>query len=94
MPTNPAVFVFAMEGCGACEEYLPRFKQIAGPYRRALPIGIYDVSKGGKPAQFGDKLGVRATPTTIVMDRRGHFHRAVGALADRAIKQLLDRAVG
>ncbi len=91
---NPAVFVFAMEGCGACEEYLPRFKQIAGPYRRALPIGIYDVSKGGKPTEFGDKLGVRATPTTIVMDRRGHFHRVVGALADRAIKQLLDRAVG
>lgn len=83
-----------MDGCGACEQYLPRFKQIAGPYRQALPIGIYDVSKGGKAAAFGDKLGVRATPTTIMMDRRGKFHRVVGAIADRAIKQLLDRAIG
>ncbi len=94
MPAQPAVFVFAMHGCGACEEYLPRFKQLAGPYRQAVPIGIYDVSRGGREAAFGDKLGVRATPTTVVLDRRGKLHRVIGAITDRAIKQLLDRAVG
>ncbi len=94
MPAQPAVFVFAMHGCGACEEYLPRFKQLAGPYRREVPIGIYDVSRGGREAAFGDKLGVRATPTTVVLDRRGKLHRVIGAITNRAIKELLDRAAG
>lgn len=91
---QPAVFVFAMQGCGACEEYLPRFQQLAGPYRRRIPIGIYDVAKGGHAAMFGDKLGVKATPTTVVMDGRGHLKRFVGALGNAAINQILRQAAG
>lgn len=90
--TNPAVFVFAMHGCGACEEYLPRFKELAGPYRRVIPIGIYDVQQDTKAAHFGDKLGVKATPTTIVMDKQGRLKRFVGALGNAAIKELLKQA--
>ncbi len=91
---QPAVFVFAMHGCGACEEYLPRFQQLAGPYRRQIPIGIYDVAKGGRAAMLGDKLGVKATPTTIVMDGHGRLQRFVGALGNTAINQLLKRVAG
>lgn len=89
---KPAVFVFAMHGCGACEEYLPRFKQVASPYRGALPIGIYNVQDrhGGS---LGDKLGVRATPTTIVMDKHGRLKHIVGAIGNAAIKELLKQAV-
>lgn len=91
---RPAVFVFAMHGCGACEEYLPRFQQLAGPYRGRIPIGIYDVAKGGRAAMLGNKLGVHATPTTIVMDERGKLRRFVGALGNAAINQLLRHAAG
>lgn len=91
-PRKPAVFVFALQGCGACEDYVPRFKQLAGPYRTEIPIGIYDVGDG-RGAEFGTKMGVRATPTTVVMDRAGRLHRAVGAIGNAAIKALLDRAL-
>lgn len=89
--SQPAVFVFAMHGCGACEEYLPRFKQLAGPYRSVMPIGIYDVAKDRKAAQLSDKLGVKATPTTIVM-KGGRLRQFVGALGNAAINQLLREA--
>lgn len=89
---KPAVFVFALQGCGACEDYVPRFQQLAGPYRREMPIGIYDVG-AGRGAEFGNRMRIQATPTTIVMDRRGRLHRAVGALGNAAIKALLDRAI-
>ena len=91
-PRKPAVFVFALQGCGACEEYVPRFKQAAGPYRGVVPIGIYDVGDG-HGAEFGNKMGVRATPTTVVMDRGGRLHKVVGAIGNAAIKALLDRAL-
>ncbi len=80
-----------MHGCSACEDYLPRFKQLAEPYRGAIPIGIYDVNDatGG---HFGDKLGVQATPTTVVMDRHGRLKRFVGALGNAAIRALLKQA--
>jgi thiol-disulfide isomerase/thioredoxin len=80
-----------MPGCGACEEYLPRFQQLAGPYRREIPIGIYNV-QDGRGAHFGDKMGVKATPTTIVMDKHGRLKRFVGALGNAAIRELLKHA--
>lgn len=37
------IVVFVMEGCGACEEYLPRFKaQVAAARRRGQRINFYD----------------------------------------------------
>lgn len=81
-----------MHGCGACEDYVPRFQQLAGPYRRDMAIGVYDLAKGGRDAMFADKLGVRATPTTVVMNRHGRFRRVVGSIADSAIRALLNNA--
>jgi len=88
------VFVFAMHGCSACDEYLPRFKQLSGPLRNQMPIGIYDLAKDGLGAtNFAGKLGVQATPTTVVMDRRGRLHRYVGAVGNAVIRELLKRAL-
>lgn len=91
---SPAVFVFVMEGCGACEEYLPRFSKIAEPYHaQGLPIGVYDIAKHGREAEFGTRMGIQATPTTIRMDGAGRFHKHVGAISDGAIAALLKAAV-
>lgn len=94
MPNTPAaVFVFGQMGCPACATYIPRFKRIAGPYRKRLQIGVYDLARDGQSAnEFASRLGIRATPTTVVMNRRGGLHKQVGALGDAQIVQLLDSA--
>lgn len=91
---NPAVFVFAQSGCGACEEYLPRFQGLAGSYRNACPVGVYDLAKDRHASEFATRLGIQATPTTVVMDRQGKLHRYIGAVGNAVIRELLKRAVG
>jgi len=93
--TPAAVFVFGQAGCPACAVFVPRFKRIAGPYRKRIQIGVYDLARDGRHANdFASKLGIRATPTTVVMNRRGSIHKHVGALGDAQIKQLLDSVAG
>jgi thioredoxin-like negative regulator of GroEL len=95
VPTPAAVFVFGQAGCPACLGYIPRFKRIAAPYRGRIQIGVYDLARDGQHAnEFASKLGIRATPTTVVMNRRGGLHKHVGALGDAQIKQLLDSVAG
>lgn len=92
MSTPAAVFVFGAHGCPACTEYVPRFKRIAGPYRNRFPIGVYDLARDGQHAnEFASRLGIRATPTTVVMTHRGAIHKKVGALGDAQIRELLER---
>jgi hypothetical protein len=86
------VFVFGQAGCPACSEYIPRFKRIAAAFRDRFPIGIYDLLRDGPKAnEFATRLGIRATPTTVVMTSRGSLHKHVGALAESAIRELLER---
>lgn len=90
MSRPAAVFVFGQFGCPACSEYIPRFKRVAGPYRRHFPIGIYDLAKDGPHAnEIATRLGIRATPTTVIMTTRGSLHKRVGALGDADIRALL-----
>ena len=88
----PAVFVFGQAGCPACEEYLPRFKQLASG--SPFPVGVYDLAKDRKANDFATRMGVSATPTTVVMDRHGRLHKTVGAVTDSAIRALLKRVLG
>ena len=90
----PAIFVFGAHGCPACEEYLPVFKDTVSRSRPSCPVGVYDLAKNDpRVAEFATRLGIRATPTTVVMDSRKKLHRAVGALTAAALQQLLKRAV-
>lgn len=91
--TRPtAVFVFGQAGCPACSEYVPRFKRLAAPYRNRFPIGIYDLARDGQRVnEFASKLGIRATPTTVVMNRRGGLRKLVGALTEAQIRELLEK---
>ena len=93
MPSNSpaAIFVFGQAGCGHCTEYIPRFQRIARPYQKTFPIGIYDLAKEPHAVEFADRLGgIRVTPTTVVMSRRGSLHKHPGALSDQQIRDLLE----
>lgn len=87
-PRSPAVFVFAQHGCPACDEFLPRFKQLAGG--APFPVGVYHLGDGGRGDELATALKINATPTTVVMTRGGKFLKKVGAIADRALQTLLN----
>lgn len=92
-PSEPpkAVFVFGQAGCSHCTTYIPRFKRVAASYRNRFPIGIYDLARDGQRANdFANKLGIRGTPTTVVMTRRGGLVKHTGVLDESAIKKLLE----
>jgi thioredoxin-like negative regulator of GroEL len=82
-----------MQGCPACEEYMPRFKNACSRNPPSCPVGVYDLASDPRANEFATRLGIRATPTTVVMDRRGKLHKFVGALADSKILQILKQVV-
>ncbi len=88
----PAVFVFVQEGCFACRDYLPRFRRLSRGV--PFPVGIYDIAQSDERVQeFARKMSVRATPTTVVLDSRGHLHRHVGALPEAQIIEVLHSVI-
>lgn len=86
------IAVFIMQGCGACHDYLPRFTQIARGYP-SLQARVFDVSTA-QGNDVANRLGVRATPTTIVDYQDGRMLRRVGALDNADITRLFERAAG
>ena len=93
MPT-PAVFVFIQAGCGACMDYEPKFARVAAEHPPGAPVvGIYDLADNNARVQeFSEKLGIRATPTTVVMTSSGAFHRHVGSLPVAQIRDIFAKA--
>lgn len=94
---NVVVLVFVMDGCSACDEYLPVFKKIAAPYKQAgIPILIYDIGDDAPDAvdALAERFGVEATPTTVVA-RRGlpGYLKVEGDDGPAATKQLMDAAL-
>lgn len=91
MPARrPAAFVFIQGGCPACHDFMPKFKQASRgfPYK----VGVYDIGKGGHGAEFANRMRIRATPTTVVLDSGGHLHRREGTMPVADISALLGRA--
>lgn len=90
--TSPAVLVFVMRNCGACSEYMPRFLRIVRPFhQKGLGVQIIDVGGDKRSSAFADRLKIKATPTTIVMGRRGPVRRE-GAITNTEIKKILEQA--
>lgn len=86
------VMVFAQAGCPACTEYMPRIGRLAGAYRwRGLQVQPVDINtKQGRT--LAKKLGIDATPTTVVLRGAGSF-KMVGAVGDEQIAQILAAAI-
>lgn len=97
-PNEPViVMVVSQEGCGACEEYLPRFAAIAAPYaQQGLAIIHLDAADDRPEAQaWMDQVKVESTPTTYVLRHRGRgggVWKLEGGVDDATIKQTLDFA--
>jgi thiol-disulfide isomerase/thioredoxin len=89
------VVVFHMNGCGPCEEYLPRFRKIASGYKNRLSIRAVNITRTERRIQATViKFKVEATPTTLVIDDSDTvLKRKVGALDEREIERLLEFAV-
>jgi len=102
--------VFAMPGCGACDEYLPRFERLVKAYRAqgvpfvlwrpgqafphgSIPVLIYDAAAQNDEMQaFADRLGISATPTTVMMGR-STTAKIEGAIENDHIERLLHAAM-
>jgi protein-disulfide isomerase len=95
------VLVFHMDGCPACEAFLPKFRAIAPHYGplsengymavtgRGVPSGIYDANKCDPLAEH---FNIRATPTMIVARRQASQLREEGDLDERTIHLMFQSA--
>ncbi len=81
------VLVFAMPECPACEEFVPRFRQIAGQYPQVKSY-VLDISQP-VPWKLADQYGVNATPTMVVARRPRGMVKWEGAVPDREIHRAL-----
>ena len=96
------VAVFTMKGCGACEDFMPRFQRIARAPRpelrnlsfaHYLPMPYYDVNDKRYDA-LCNRFGVLYTPTTLVLRRPTGIKRFETApMPDEEIEQMLGFAM-
>jgi len=77
------VAVFHQEGCGHCEEYLPRFVRASEKFPD-VPYVLCDLGKR-KAERYAEQFNVRLTPTTMILRADGRHEVFEGALSDVAI---------
>jgi thiol-disulfide isomerase/thioredoxin len=77
------VLVFVMEGCPACEGYVPKFRQVAERHKtRAFAI---DCNKQTKAADF---YKISNTPTTLVLRHGFEIMRKEGELSTTEVENI------
>lgn len=109
--TNALIIVFAMHGCPACEDFLPRFIQQVDGFQQLghpfvihavgqqlqpgqIPVAIYDSnSRDPELQKLADFYQIQNLPSTMLLSKRGQFHKHEGALDDSQIYSLLVEAV-
>lgn len=86
-----AVIVWTQDGCPACEEYLPKFRNIALQYAKCMPVIIADVNAFSRAA---DIFRVQSTPSTIITryGRRGFAGFIDGDASEERIRTLFAAA--
>lgn len=89
-PPAPSVFVFVMQGCGHCHEYVPKLRRAVKSLGAGAPkIFVGDISKDASAQKWATLWKVDATPTTIAINAQGKRKKALGAVGDAEIKTLL-----
>jgi thiol-disulfide isomerase/thioredoxin len=89
---NPvALLVFYMNGCPACEEFLPRFKNVAKDFPQLVPHLIEINSK--LTSRIADRYRVKYTPTMVLLHKNGSKKVVAGAVDDDTICKLFEAAV-
>lgn len=107
-PYRVVIAVFGMDGCGACETYIPRLAERAKRHgwrfhvyepkkpvpKNAIPILIYDAASPDPQVQeLANRYAVSATPATIVLRRGPGSFKVEGGLDDAQIDHLLTIAL-
>lgn len=96
MQPGAVVIVFVMKGCGACEEYLPRLKQLMKQHQFTVQLFVLDVSDPNNTdiGYHADRFRIQATPTTIIARRNGGYQSFEGSLNERETLNVLRHAQG
>lgn len=85
------VILFVIQGCEACDDFKPRFHQIAQRYRQYIPIMMMDANDP-RCADLAGRLNVGNVPATFVLRRPTGAIRVEGAIPNSQIAWLLDIA--
>lgn len=95
MPNSVLVF-HQGDSCPACREYLPRFRNLALPYKSRIDIRSINLNKADKAVQdAGQKFKITAVPTTLVLgDGDKVLRKKIGNIDNAAIAKLLAFANG
>ena len=88
------IMVFTLQGCGACEEYLPRLQRAAqAMLRQGLMVLVYDAADTRPDVQaLMDQYEINATPTTLLLVRGPGSLKFEGSITDQQIAQVLATA--
>lgn len=92
MVSGPAVIVFVQKECGACHEFMPRFKAVAMPFKKCgIKLFAPDIGNANdkKAMLAADYYKIEATPTMIVVSKRGRIKKFEGGIDDSEIVKAL-----
>jgi hypothetical protein len=93
---NVFVALVILDGCGACEEFKPRFLRAVEKLQRrnpGLPVGIYQADDPRPDVQeFLDRFKVESTPTMLILCRGPGSISVVGSVDSLQLDGLLDMA--
>jgi thiol-disulfide isomerase/thioredoxin len=85
------VIVWGQDGCPACEEYTPRFRQVAGQYASCIPSVVIDAERYDQAANH---YRIRATPTTMISRYgRRSLYSIEGSTENKQIETLFQYAM-
>lgn len=94
-PPRVLVIVVSQEGCGHCEEYMPRFVRIAAAYPDVAMMAMDANDDRDEAQRWMEQFKVESTPTTYVLRHHalgGGAWRVEGAVDDATIARTLDFA--
>jgi thioredoxin-like negative regulator of GroEL len=90
--SDKTVVVFHMTGCHACADYLPRFRRVAVKYRPFVAIKTANISLAAG-AKAADEYGIKAAPTTVILDAAGKAIKKVeGSVTVAEIEKIFEAA--
>lgn len=97
---QPALVEFSQTHCPACVVSRPMVAGIVKDYEGRAVVKIYELDRlgdypeGEAVRQLAPRLGVRATPTFVVLDAAGKpVKRFVGPTSGASLRQALDEAL-
>ena len=93
---NVFVALVVLDGCGACEEFEPRFRRAVDRLRRRnpdIPVGVYKADDPDPEVQaFLDRFKVVSTPTLLILCRGPGSISVVGSVDSNQLDGFMDMA--